>query len=64
MKVLSTLIMLMAWLVCFALSYSMSVVFSHEVYQHAQNFVLFVKILPILMAISATIWWYLILKNK
>ncbi len=63
MKVLSTLIMIMAWFVCFGLSYSMSVVFSHEVYNHVPNFVLFVKILPILMAMSATIWWYLILKR-
>ena len=64
MKVLSTLIMIMAWLVCFALSYSMSVVFSHEIYDHVSNFVLFVKTLPIVMAMSATVWWVLILKNK
>ena len=64
MKALSTLIVICAWLVCFALSQSMNVVFSQDVYDNVQTVVMFLKTLPIVMAISATVWWYLILKNK
>ena len=57
MKILSTLIMIMAWFVCIALSLAMNEVFSHEVYDHAQNFVYFVKSLPILASLASTGMW-------
>jgi hypothetical protein len=61
MKILSTLIMLMTWFVCIALSFAMNEVFSHEVYDHAQNFVYFVKSLPILAALASTGMWLTLL---
>jgi|TARA_R110002126_G_C10319291_1_gene488758 hypothetical protein len=61
MKILSTLIMIMAWFVCIALSFAMNEVFSHEVYDHAQNFVYFVKSLPILAALASTGMWLTLL---
>jgi len=64
MKALSTLIVICAWLVCFALSHSMNVVFSQDIYANVQTVVMFLKTLPIVMAMVATAWWYLVLKNK
>ena len=63
MKILSTLIMMMAWFICIALSLAMNEVFSHEVYDHAQNFVYFVKSLPILAGLASTGMWLTILKK-
>ena len=53
----------MAWFVCIALSFAMNEVFSHEVYDHAQNFVYFVKSLPILASLASTGMWLTILKK-
>jgi len=61
MKILSTLIMIMAWFVCIALSFAMNEVFSDEIYDHAQNFVYFVKSLPILAALASTGMWLTLL---
>jgi len=63
MKILLTLIMIMAWFICIALSFAMNEVFSYEVYDHAQNFVYFVKSLPILGALASTGMWLTILKK-
>ena len=63
MKILSTLIMMMAWFVCIALSFAMNEVFSDEVYNHVQNFVYFVKSLPILAGLASTGMWLTILKK-
>ncbi len=63
MKALSTLIVICVWLVCFALSHSMNVVFSQDIYANVQNVVMFLKTLPIVMAMVATAWWYLVLRK-
>ena len=54
---------MMAWFVCIALSFAMNEVFSDEVYNHVQNFVYFVKSLPILAGLASTGMWLTILKK-